>query len=119
MKTKEEIIFNVIKKRSETDKSFIKYESVDELKKEVGEDSDLRLFLEIMEEYASQDKWISVKDELPGDYQRVLGYVEEINDLGKSHFAWNVSYSKYHGFLDNFKPCKITHWQPLPNPPKK
>lgn len=67
----------------------------------------------------SKQQWISVEDRLPEEYNRVLGYVEELNDLGTSHFIWNVSYSTHHGWLDNLKHCKVTHWMPLPEPPIK
>jgi hypothetical protein len=105
MKSKEEILHKI--------KNFQSLSSL------IGETGALQELYNAVEEYTSQDKWISVEDKLPEDYQRVLGYVEELNDLGISHFAWNVSYSKYHGFLDNLKPCRVTHWQPLPSPPKQ
>ena len=62
--------------------------------------------------------WISVKDKLPNDIDRVLCYVEEITDLGKSHFIWNCAYNPAHGFSGQGKDGIVTHWMPLPEAPK-
>jgi len=74
-----------------------------------------------MEEYANQSKWISVEDELPkneGSYlvfiyrpetvwhnKQVIAYFNLDTD-GK--YYWNLN-PVIHG---------VTHWQPLPEPPK-
>ena len=57
--------------------------------------------------------WISVKDKLPKDYQRVLFYDTRGNrsceaDIDTGYFV--PSQSKI--------PEYITHWMPLPSPPK-
>jgi hypothetical protein len=65
-------------------------------------------------------EWISVKDRLPEDNERVLVY----HDDGVIRFGINKD-----GFADvvsslylkhNHKTCfaKVTHWMPLPEPPK-
>lgn len=62
-------------------------------------------------EYPNQDKWISVKDELPEDGEYVLGYYYNGCDI----FQFNGGF-----FLINLNRNRdITHWQPLPNPPKQ
>jgi len=63
-------------------------------------------------------EWISVKEKLPNNIDRVLCYVEEITDLGKSHFIWNCSYNPAHGFNGQGKNGIVTHWMLLPNPPQ-
>jgi hypothetical protein len=63
-------------------------------------------------------EWVNVKDKLPNDIDRVLCYVEEISDLGKSHFIWNCSYNPAHGFNGHGKDGIVTHWMTLPNPPQ-
>jgi hypothetical protein len=69
---------------------------------------------EAMELYANQDKWISVKDELPDAKQvgeKVLLY-RETNDSQKS-----LTITVYDTRL--VKHCNpATYWMLLPNPPK-
>lgn len=80
------------------------------------------------EEYKAKDAqepvpgdWISVEDGLPEEGGRYWCYVEEINDLGISHFQWNCSYHEVEKrFSDrSLNGGKVTHWQPLPAPPNK
>lgn len=75
----------------------------------------LELFYADMFDNNSKDKWISVEDELPEEIGRYWCYLEEQNDLGKSHYQWNCGFNG-----DVFSPdvgSKVTHWQPLPTPP--
>jgi hypothetical protein len=66
-------------------------------------------------------EWISVKDRLPKDGQRVLyyfhyvgvhagNYARELDDDGYMH---DVFYGK-----DGFLSDDVTHWMPFPDPPK-
>jgi hypothetical protein len=62
--------------------------------------------------------WIPVSERLPEESGRYWCYVEEQNSLGKSHYQWNCSWNgeiwggaMMHG--------RVTHWMPLPNPPKE
>lgn len=72
-----------------------------------------------------ESKWISVKDKLPPIDKRVviynegkketgLGYIDKYNEdnVSKKHIYpnWNI----YGGYGLS----KITHWMPLPEPPK-
>jgi hypothetical protein len=64
-------------------------------------------------------KWINVKDELPSNYQTVLTYGSP--NYGGYHIR-QCSYSDgIFRFSDSEREHKgiITHWMPLPKPPKK
>lgn len=58
-------------------------------------------------------EWISVKDRLPMKNDRVLVYRPEMKEsdvgAGSVQFGWNCSRKK----------TDITHWMPLPEPPKE
>ena len=74
-------------------------------------------------------QWISVKDKLPSHLEKVIFYVEERNEYYCGFFqkflengrigspkAENIFFEN----LDNwwFEGENITHWMPLPEPPK-
>ncbi len=66
-----------------------------------------------MEEYANQDKWISVEDSLPDEGLDVLCISEEgCMSIEKRR------YGKKEIYCDQTDSGYATHWQPLPNPPK-
>ncbi len=65
-------------------------------------------------------EWINVKDRIPGHRERV-GYTFD----GKS-IRTNVYYPGYNGFWESENSLgyyvdekNITHWMPLPQPPKE
>jgi hypothetical protein len=60
-------------------------------------------------------KWISVKDRLPEEEKEVLCYLG--NALGKGI----VVAFRRHGdwYFDGWKCPTVTHWMPLPEPPKE
>ncbi|MCQ4171717.1 DUF551 domain-containing protein [Hafnia paralvei] len=62
------------------------------------------------------NSWISVADRLPSEFGRYLCYVEEQNDLGKSHYQWNCSWNG-DVFSDSSLTGRVTHWMPLPAAP--
>lgn len=62
------------------------------------------------------DGWISVADRLPSEFCCYLCYVEEQNDLGKSHYQWNCSWNG-DVFSDSSLTGRVTHWMPLPAAP--
>lgn len=67
--------------------------------------------IQLMEEFAKhkeESKWISVEDELPEGYQEIIYFDERDGSIEMGFFV--VSQSKM--------PRYITHWQPLPTPPK-
>ena len=61
-------------------------------------------------------EWISVEDRLPDDTGRYWCYVTEHGELGKSSYQWNIAYNVY---AEMFEEVGVTHWQPLPEPPKE
>lgn len=58
-----------------------------------------------------QSKWISVEDRLPEEEQMVLIF-RDTNDGIIEATMWDKQEEKY------YKMNSITHWQPLPSPPK-
>jgi hypothetical protein len=70
-------------------------------------------------------EWISVKERLPDLKQWVLVYEKCTHDLRKGSRVMNTSYRFKMSNCDIEKfECenmywKVTHWTPLPNPPKE
>lgn len=56
-------------------------------------------------------KWISVKDRLPEQYTDVI----VLYDFGRVGVNWT---NKENEFIEH-PDCKVTHWMPLPEPPKE
>ncbi len=64
-------------------------------------------------------KWIPVSERLPEDSGRYWCYVEEQNDLGKSHYQWNCSWNGDRWWVETEGGGIVTHWMPLPAAPQK
>lgn len=63
--------------------------------------------------------WNDVTKVLPGDHGRYWVYVEEIGELGLSHFEWNCSYDpETKVFSDNHQRMNVTHWTELMGSPE-
>lgn len=65
------------------------------------------------------DNWISVEDKLPDKSQRVLVFYKALGQENRIHN--DVIASNWRTQKGDFIPCdgyKVTHWQPLPKPPK-
>ena len=62
---------------------------------------------------APVQKWISVKDRLPEEEGLYLVAVVNDHERRYSKTAW------YHGHGNWFLHQKVTHWMPLPEPPKE
>lgn len=75
----------------------------------------------------NNEGWISVKDRLPRQYETVLIYRKDYNNI----FIAKAYNSKYKGKIDHWSYCEVdgtnrvefsekvvTHWQPLPSPPR-
>lgn len=103
------------------DKIFYDYR----FKKYVGLKDSINLCIKTSQQYAVsqvnntvEDKWISVEKELPEIDEYALWLAEDGNmhviELDKDGNEWLYGKNKY-----GFKLPKITHWQPLPNPPIK
>jgi hypothetical protein len=66
---------------------------------------------EIESEKPNTNLWVSVEDKLPEEGGRYWCYVEELNDLGISHYEWNCYFDPHNKeFRDNLKTMKVTHW---------
>lgn len=65
-------------------------------------------------ELEKKGTWVSVKDRLPEDYQRVLCLFE--SGTMEVSFRASVKGFCYEGFKQT---GKVTHWMPLPEPPKE
>ena len=79
-----------------------------------------KAILKAMEEYANQDKWISIENELPYYNQYVLVSLKSGTIL-KVQFLleMNGSFFKYGERKISVGSNQVTHWQPLPAPPKQ
>jgi len=64
-------------------------------------------------ELNSLDKWISVEDELPKDIKSVLVYYQN-RMITISAYLEKLGWWRIDGYCS-----EITHWQPLPQPPKE
>lgn len=68
------------------------------------------------------DGWVSVDDRLPDNCGHnhysvaVLGYCEDTKCIYTLVFDWEDS--SFRHFYGNCKAHNITHWKPLPQPPK-
>lgn len=65
------------------------------------------------------DGWVACSERMPEESGRYWCYVEEQNDLGKSHYQWNCSWNGDRWWVESENGGRVTHWQPLPSPPAK
>ena len=75
--------------------------------------SNLRTLTDMLKETVPQ--WISVKERLPEEYTRVIGFM-----AWKAMTAIEYQNGKWYSF-DHLSPLPneaVTHWMPLPEPPK-
>lgn len=72
-----------------------------------------------VEEYINQDKWISVDERLPTIHQLVLCANLKHEWVVSGELGGNGLW--YNQFQDKYSDPHIivTHWQPLPSPPKQ
>ncbi|MCY0256215.1 DUF551 domain-containing protein [Klebsiella pneumoniae] len=63
--------------------------------------------------------WIPVSERLPEDSGRYWCYVEEQNDLGKSHYQWNCSWNGDRWWVESEGGGIVTHWMQLPAAPQE
>ena len=64
-------------------------------------------------------KWIPVSERKPEESGRYWCYVEEQNDLGKSHYQWNCSWNGERWWVESENGGIVTHWIPLPAVPQE
>jgi hypothetical protein len=68
---------------------------------------------------AAAPQWISVKDRLPKEEQEVLIGWFQVTASNKQYFAHDVAIFNQNEFSGWRKYPEVTHWMPLPNPPKE
>ena len=65
------------------------------------------------------NQWISVKDRLPEKEQKVLVFYKAIEEKNRIHNdVIATNWRKSNGDFIPFGGYEITHWMPLPNPPR-
>jgi len=104
--TKAEFIDKHFPKLPDGRTSYIMYKDI---RKSIGESLDQLLQAE------REAKWISVEDELPKDEEIYLVFDSQYDTVFQAYFNGSefVSWDKV-----KIYDCCITHWQPLPQPPK-
>lgn len=67
----------------------------------------------------SMSKWISVKERLPTSSAKYIACVRDRNDAKWTVCAdWSCEMRSWFGEFGEIK-NKVTHWMPLPDPPKE
>lgn len=77
-------------------------------------------------DYRKQE-WISVEESLPDNHRFVLVACEGLTIGGYAQIAigsyggglWSIADADGTGYLTKYMRCVVTHWMPLPDPPKK
>lgn len=64
-------------------------------------------------------KWIPVSERMPEDSGRYWCYMEEQNNLGKSHYQWNCSWNGDRWWVESEGGGIVTHWMPMPTAPQE
>lgn len=77
-----------------------------------------RSFEPIVTEYANQDKWISVKDRFPDKSGQYVVYGRYTKDCPMNVFEAFYDKKRKRFTSDYIISKDVTHWQPLPEPPK-
>ena len=71
---------------------------------------------QLIDEQPTVDDWISIKDRLPERGTRCLIYAAQ----GKAHYTSIANFNGYYFGLSGRRAYwKVTHWMPLPEPPKE
>ncbi|MCK0951799.1 DUF551 domain-containing protein [Enterobacter hormaechei subsp. steigerwaltii] len=65
------------------------------------------------------DGWVACSERMPEESGRYWCYVEEQNDLGKSHYQWNCSWNGDRWWVESENGGRVTHWMPLPAAPQQ
>ena len=66
-----------------------------------------------------QPRWISVKERLPKEFVSVLVYMPEERPLPTVHEGFLAREGVWYANHFDRDPMEITHWMPLPEPPKE
>lgn len=73
----------------------------------------IREWIDILKDYQSS-KWISVEERLPEEGVSVLIYGFGCVDIG-----WVIDTGWRSEYINDYDEGEITHWMPLPEPPKE
>ncbi|ELT7763193.1 DUF551 domain-containing protein [Enterobacter hormaechei] len=65
------------------------------------------------------DGWVACSERNPEEAGRYWCYIEEQNDLGKSHYQWNCSWNGDRWWVESENGGRVTHWMPLPAAPQQ
>ncbi|EMM7402800.1 DUF551 domain-containing protein [Enterobacter hormaechei] len=65
------------------------------------------------------DGWVACSERMPEESGRYWCYVEEQNDLGKSHYQWNCAWNGKRWWVEHEDGGRVTHWMPLPAAPQQ
>lgn len=65
------------------------------------------------------DGWVACSERMPEEGGRYWCYVEEQNDLGKSHYQWNCAWNGNRWWVEHEDGGRVTHWMPLPTAPQQ
>ena len=63
------------------------------------------------------NEWISVKDRLPEEFVSVLGFMRGVGDLPPVRECFLADGKFYFPVMMDTNP--ISHWMPMPEPPKE
>ena len=80
----------------------------------------LRLALAALREQAER-RWIPVTERLPKPFESVLAYIPSEAPLPTVHESYIADHDEWVCILtvERYKPGEVTHWMPLPEPPKE
>lgn len=68
---------------------------------------------------AIPDGWVACSERMPEEGGRYWCYVEEQNDLGKSHYQWNCAWNGGRWWVESDNGGRVTHWMRLPAAPQQ
>ena len=68
----------------------------------------------LIEDAPAVREWIPVSERLPEYEEPVIGWDAELRDMGIVNFI----YGRFFDIIDMSEDISITHWMPLPEPPK-
>lgn len=74
-----------------------------------------------IEELEAEHRWIPVTERLPKPFESVLAYIPSEAPLPTVHESYIADHDEWVCILtvERYKPGEVTHWMPLPEPPKE
>ena len=103
-----------------------KWRHIDEALALIGEDTNVPATADDIIVGRRLDWWISCEERLPEDNRPVLCYVRDITGEGSGYIIGSCEHSEFWFLKISGNKCfsfpymriKVTHWMPLPEPPK-